>query len=636
LPNSVNKLAGTRAFAGTNVRERPFGRSSDFPGETEIDFLARHGVPSELLAIAERRAKSHGTSALEEMFVLGFGKQRYWRMLAEDLGIAFVDDLSGATLVADSGLLSAEAVRRAASVIVRFDGKPLLVTAPSRDELILLRRKLTALPELRNRIAIATPETIRAFNAARRHRALSHYALNRLAGVLPRLSSGRQYAKGMRGPMAFVAATLAIVLLAPFAMIFAIMVLSSLFFLNCSFWKLATSFRRLRPLKLEPLSDRQLPTYAVLVPLYREASVVPDLVAHLFKVDYPLAKLQIVFLTEPDDHETRAALVESATAPHFEIVTVPEGGPRTKPKALTYALSFVRADYVVVFDAEDRPEAGQLRQAAAAFREQPGLGCIQARLTPDNDDSWLSRMFAVEYAANFDVVLPALAEWHAPLPLGGTSNHFPRAVLERVAAWDPYNVTEDADLGVRLARFGYRTATIRSRTYEEAPVTFRQWLPQRRRWIKGWMQTVALSFGSGVPSHLRLSLRQRLAMHGVLSGGVLGLLLYPVSFWLVAEAAHAALSGDLPTDVPTQALLAINLGNLSVVLLAAAVSALRGLAAARLLKLVWCIPLLPFYWALMSFAAWQALFQFFRNPSAWEKTTHGVARKRRAPRRLAF
>ena len=154
--------------------------------------------------------------------------------------------------------------------------------------------------------------------------------------------------------------------------------------------------------------------------------------------------------------------------------------------------------------------------------------------------------------------------------------------------------------------------------------------------IKGWIQTVALSFGRGVPDHLKLPLAQRLAMHGVLTGGVLGLLFYPAAFWLVAVAISAALTGNWPASPLTLALLIINLGNLFVVLLAAAVSSLRGLAAARLLKLVWCIPLLPIYWALMSLAAWQALFQFFRNPSAWEKTTHGVARKRRAPRRIAF
>jgi glycosyltransferase XagB len=314
------------------------------------------------------------------------------------------------------------------------------------------------------------------------------------------------------------------------------------------------------------------------------------------------------------------------------VLLVPPGGPRTKPKALTYSLSFVRADYVVVFDAEDRPEPAQLRKAVAAFRERPKLGCVQARLAPDNDDSWLARMFAVEYAANFEVLLPALAEWRVPLPLGGTSNHFPRTVLEKVAAWDPFNVAEDADLGVRLARFGYDTATILSRTYEEAPVTFRQWLPQRRRWIKGWMQTVALCVGPGISPGLRLPLRQQLALHGVLSAGVLGLLLYPASLWVIAVAIDDAIEGSWPTNTLTWLLLTLNVGNLVAVLLAAVVSAARGLTSAGSLRLIWHIPLLPLYWAPMSLAAWQALYQYFREPSAWEKTTHGVARCRRARR----
>ena len=370
MPISVSQLAIWRVASGAIAPERARDRrqrQADFAAETEVEFLARRGVPQELLSVASRRADDNGTSPLEEMFALGFGKRRYWSLLADDLGVAFVDDLSGATLEADSGLLAIEAVRRAASVLVRLKGRTLLVTAPTRDELVLLRRRLRSMPELRCRIAIATPETIRAFNVARRHRALSRYALSRLAGVLPRLSSGRQYERGARGPVALIAATLAIFILAPLATVTAMMVLSSLFFVNCSFWKLATAFRRLRPLRLEPLSDRQLPTYAVLVPLYREAAIVRDLVAHLTRLDYPPAKLQILLLIEADDRKTRAALAEHVIAPHFEVVTVPGGGPRTKPKALTYALSFVRAAFVVVFDAEDRPEPGQLRQAAAAF-----------------------------------------------------------------------------------------------------------------------------------------------------------------------------------------------------------------------------------------------------------------------------
>lgn len=615
---------------------RPVLASADAGGlrapESEIAFLVRHGVEEMLLAIATRRAASHGTHAPEELFSLDFGRQRYWSLLASDLGLRFLDDLSDAKLLNDAGLLAGDAVRRATSVLVRAGEQTLLVTAPRGDELELLRRRLRTSPALAERIAVASPETIRAFIAARRHPALSHYAVNRLASVLPRLSAGRQGGRGASGPVALLAATLAFLLVAPVTALTTIGIFSTLFFVNCSVWKLAAAFRRLRALRLEPVADHQLPTYAALVPLYREAAIVPELVAHLSRLDYPRSKLQIVLILEADDDETRAAVRRYATGSQFELITVPPGGPRTKPKALAYALSFVRAEYVVVFDAEDRPEPDQLRKAAAAFCERPDLGCVQARLAPDNSDSWLARMFAIEYAANFEILLPALASWGAPIPLGGTSNHFPRAALEKVAAWDPFNVTEDADLGIRLARFGYPTATILSRTYEEAPVTFRQWLPQRRRWIKGWMQTVVLCLGRGVPAGLRLPLRQQLAVHGVLTAGVLGLLLYPASLWVVGAAIVAAVNGSWPTTTLAWVLLTLNLGNLAAVLLAAAISAVRGLAAARLLRLVPLIPLLPVYWALMSLAAWQAFFQYFRQPSAWEKTTHGVARDRRAPR----
>ena len=98
---------------------------------------------------------------------------------------------------------------------------------------------------------------------------------------------------------------------------------------------------------------------------------------------------------------------------------------------------------------------------------------MQARLAIDNaSDGWLSRHFAAEYAGQFDVFLPALAKLRLPLPLGGTSNHFRADVLRKVGGWDPFNVTEDADLGMRLARFGYRTGVIGSTTWEEAPVAF--------------------------------------------------------------------------------------------------------------------------------------------------------------------
>jgi cellulose synthase/poly-beta-1,6-N-acetylglucosamine synthase-like glycosyltransferase len=175
---------------------------------------------------------------------------------------------------------------------------------------------------------------------------------------------------------------------------------------------------------------------------------------------------------------------------HMQVLVVPEGAPRTKPRATQYALQFARGEYVVVYDAEDAPEPDQLRRALAALRAGgERLGCLQAQLNIYNSDAtWFTRQFTVEYTALFDCILPTLERLRLPVPLGGTSNHFPRAVLDAVGGWDPYNVTEDADLGIRLARAGWHVGVLNSTTWEEAPPTFRIWKGQRTRWLKGWMQ----------------------------------------------------------------------------------------------------------------------------------------------------
>lgn len=601
------------------------------PLPTDLAFLARRGIPRSILDQACRAAAVHRTGPLQELFAQGFDRERYWATLAYDLGLDHVADLRGADLVMHPGLVSTDAVRLASSAMIRIGRGTVVVLAPGAREIPLLTARLKETPELADRIRIAAPETIRALLAARRSAALTHYAVNRLARTMPRLSA-RSLGGGaaLRGPTTLLAAVLALGLLAPAASLQALLLVGTAFFFNCSYWKLAAAFTRARPLRLEALPTELLPSYTVLAPMYREAGMVPDLLGRLAALDYPAAKLQILLLLERDDGATRRAVRRHAAAARFEVITVAPGGPRTKPKALTFALPFARGDLVVVFDAEDRPEPDQLRKAAAAFRERPDLGCVQARLRPDNQGSWYAKMFALEYAANFEVLLPALARLKAPLPLGGTSNHFPRQVLEKVGAWDPFNVTEDADLGIRLARFGYGSETIFSRTYEEAPTTFRQWLPQRRRWIKGWMQTSLICFARG-PAGLRLSRRQSLAVHGIVTAGVLGLLLYPLSLVVIASAFLALLRGDGPPTLVSAVLLGVNFVNLAAVLTAAAVSAWRGLSAARSLHLAWRIPLLPLYWALMSVAAWQALFRLCRAPSDWEKTRHGVALDRRTP-----
>lgn len=237
------------------------------------------------------------------------------------------------------------------------------------------------------------------------------------------------------------------------------------------------------------MQDADLPTYTVLVPLYREARVVPALLAHLASLDYPASKLEVLLLVEEDDHETLAAVQAAKPPAYFTLLTLPPGQPRTKPKALNVGLLFARGEFLVVYDAEDRPEPDQLKKAVVAFRKgSEHLTCVQAALNYYNrEENSLTRLFAMEYAHWFDYLLPGLFQLGLPMPLGGTSNHFRTERLRQLGGWDPFNVTEDADLGLRMAGRGLTVAVLNSTTWEEAPHHLTAWIRQRSRWIKGYM-----------------------------------------------------------------------------------------------------------------------------------------------------
>jgi cellulose synthase/poly-beta-1,6-N-acetylglucosamine synthase-like glycosyltransferase len=239
------------------------------------------------------------------------------------------------------------------------------------------------------------------------------------------------------------------------------------------------------------LADEELPSYTIVVALYREARVVHDLVRALDRLDYPRSKLDIKLVVEQRDPETLSRLVEMDLPACYEIIVAPPGAPQTKPRALNIALSSARGELIVVYDAEDAPAADQLRLAAARFAADKSVDCLQARLSIRNGgESWLATQFAIEYGVLFDFLNPGLCAPQLPIALGGTSNHFRIRSLIDVGAWDEWNVTEDADLGIRLARFGYRVQALDSDTLEEAPFELKNWFRQRVRWQKGWLRLV--------------------------------------------------------------------------------------------------------------------------------------------------
>jgi glycosyltransferase XagB len=391
---------------------------------------------------------------------------------------------------------------------------------------------------------------------------------------------------------------------------------------------LAASLVPRRPGLPARLPDAQLPVYTVLVPLYREARLINGLIAALARLDYPAHKLDIKIIVESDDGETIAALRRRVLPTGFEVVVVPDSPPKTKPKALCFALALARGELVTVYDAEDVPAPDQLRRAAERFaKEPPATACLQASLAWYNwRENWFTRQIAIEYASLFDVLLPALDRLGLPFPLGGTSNHFRIDALREVGAWDAYNVTEDADLGLRLARFGYRCRTLASTTLEEAPVFFGPWLRQRTRWLKGWVQTYLIHMRRPGELLNRLGPLKFLAVQAVFGGVVVSTFLHPVFTTIVG--VHV-LKGDVFVGDGSWAAAVLAFVGGTVLVSGYASGFVIALVALRRRPMSWMLPelaSLPVYWVLMSFAAARALLQLIHAPSHWEKTEHGLTR----------
>jgi hypothetical protein len=407
----------------------------------------------------------------------------------------------------------------------------------------------------------------------------------------------------------------------------------SLFFLLAIVLRLAALLNLLLPRKEKQqqqplLRDSELPRYTVFVPLYKEVDILPHLAKALSKLDYPPAKLDIKIVLEAVD----TATIEAAAALHFpgnvDLIVVPDRQPRTKPKALNYALQFATGDLAVIYDAEDRPEPDQLRKAATQFhRASPDVACLQARLDYFNaSENWLSRQFTIEYATLFRGLLPLFSRFGLPLPLGGTSNHFRIGVLRELGAWDPYNVTEDADLGMRLHRAGYRAETLDSTTYEEACCKSVPWVKQRTRWLKGWMQTFGVHMRAPLATLRETGLTGFLTFHAYFAGIIVSSLAHPL-FYLVL--AHDALQGTLfkrGATLQDDILLAIAVTNfiagygVNVALGAASLTGSRH-------KGLWLHAIfIPVYWLYVSAAAYRASWQLVWAPFYWEKTEHGVSR----------
>lgn len=370
------------------------------------------------------------------------------------------------------------------------------------------------------------------------------------------------------------------------------------------------------------LVDAKMPVYTILVPMYHERrTTVENLVASLRRLDYPTHKLDIKLVVEADDPET-TNIIKSLNLPsRFEIVRVPPSEPRTKPKACNYALKFARGEYITIYDAEDEPDPGQLKHVVRAFKAaNRKRACVQCALNYYNSrENWITRMFTMEYTFWFDLMLPAMGKLRLPMPLGGTSNHFRTEFLKQMIAWDPFNVTEDADLGIRMSRLGYESCVLSSTTYEEATSGVVPWIKQRSRWIKGYMQTYLVHMRQPLRLYRELSGRGFAAFQLFIGGTVLSNLMN-LPLWLILIASLLVDADIGASPVIEVAWINFIVGN--ILLLGLNVLAVLRRNRYDLAVLVVTAPL---YWLLASVASYRALYQLIYNPSYWDKTQHGVS-----------
>lgn len=355
------------------------------------------------------------------------------------------------------------------------------------------------------------------------------------------------------------------------------------------------------------------PIYTILVAMYKEADVVEQLANSLQKLEWPKDRLDIIFICEEDDFRTISKIEPICSANNYRLLIMEEGIVKTKPRALQAALEFAIGDFIVIYDAEDRPHPQQLKQAFKVFIESDeNLGVVQSMLIPTNhNESLISGLFCLDYAIWFQMILPFFAKMSGAIPLGGTSNHFRKSAIVNVGGWDPFNVTEDADLGIRLARNNYIAKIIPSPTFEEAPPKIGAWIRQRSRWIKGHIQTISVHAREPIKSLYQLGFWGSVSIvFSMVLGPIFASLRLPLMFILIFSFMMNGFNIGAY----------IALFSLSVEYIIGILAIMKDKRYSLALGLLF----LPFYWLLQSIAFYRAAMQIFTCPHYWEKTMHGA------------
>lgn len=505
------------------------------------------------------------------------------------------------------------------------DGKPALVCG-NPDALEDARRQLPAYLR-RARVLMAPRDMVLARIAELHREALTDAAQSRVPEIESCRSWGIAYGRRLAVVMAGLTVLGVLAFVFPVAVFGVLVGWAALTLVVSALFKTAAFATRLAEGPVQPITGAAsaktpLPRVSILVPLFRETEIAHALIARLTQLTYPKCLLDVVLVLEEEDALTRQTLAQIDLPPWIRAVVVPDGSPRTKPRAMNYALDFCEGEIIGIFDAEDAPEPDQITRVARHFQQvPPDVVCVQGILDYYNPrQNWLARCFTMEYAAWFRMILPGMARLGFAIPLGGTTLYFKRHALEALGGWDAHNVTEDADLGFRLARHGYRTEMVATVTDEEANCRPWAWVKQRSRWLKGYMTTYLVHMRQPRVLYRQLGAWKFWGFQAHFVAALSQFMLAPFlwSFWLVFFGLPHPLDPVLPRPVLMGfggLFLAIEAINLTIY--AAAVSRPK-----HRHLLAW-VPTMHFYWPLGAVAAYKALYELVLKPFFWDKTAHG-------------
>ncbi|SHH83924.1 glycosyltransferase [Marivita hallyeonensis] len=424
----------------------------------------------------------------------------------------------------------------------------------------------------------------------------------------------------------FFGVSLALIFLFPRAFFIGITTVAITNVVACSLFKVVMLFVGYRkPIKNPqaiPLDEH--PVVSIMVPMYREERIANELIARLNRLTYPKALMDVVLIVEKFDKHTKRMIEDQSLPSWMRMIEVPDGRIRTKPRALNYAFKFTRGDIVGILDAEDAPATDQIERVVEAFHAAPKeVACVQGILDFYNTRSnWIARCFTIEYATWFRVILAGAARIGLQIPLGGTTVYLRRHALQEVGAWDAHNVTEDADLGVRLARFGYQTILLPTVTREEANNRMIPWIKQRSRWLKGYMITYIVHMRRPFRHWREVGTKKFVGFQLFFLTSILQFTLAPAlwSFWLVFFGLSTPFMDVFPSDWMK--------GLLALFLMTELISLMIGFAAVARTqheKLMQWVPMMMFYHPMGVFAAYKALAELVMNPFYWDKTKHGMS-----------